>query len=253
MLSKLFGFKKSEEKKATVDIKNAFSFLQADMHSHLLPGIDDGAQTVEDSLAMIKPLLEMGYKKLIVTPHIKSDIYPNSPTSIHLALKELQQALQKENIQIPIHAAAEYYIDDRFMDMLQKKELLTVYNNEVLVEFSFVFEPIGLTDTIFKIQTSGYNPIFAHPERYSFYLNKREVFKEIKDRGALLQLNTLSLSGYYGKPVKELAEWLLEKGYYDYCGTDMHHDKHLKALSSFIQSKNYHVLTQYPFLNKKLV
>jgi len=248
----LFGFKKSEEKKATGDIKNAFSFLQTDMHSHLLPGIDDGAQAVENSLAMIKPLVEMGYQKFITTPHIKSDIYPNSPETIDRALKELQQALHEQGIRIQVQAAAEYYIDDRFMDMLQKKELLTIHDNEVLVEFSFVFEPIGLTDTIFKIQTSGYNPIFAHPERYSFYLNKREVFREIKDRGALLQLNTLSLSGYYGKPVKELAEWLMEKGYYDYCGTDMHHDKHLRALSNFVHSKNYQALTQYPFLNKKL-
>src|SRR5690606_7872113 len=146
------------------------------------------------------------------TPHIKSDIYPNTTETIQNALKEVQQALSAQDIEVPIRAAAEYYIDDRFFELLETENLLTLYKNEVLVEFSFVFEPVRLNDTIFRIQTKGYNPVFAHPERYPFYHQKPEVFRQMKDRGCLLQLNLLSLSGYYGKSVKETAEWILQEG-----------------------------------------
>jgi len=256
MLSKLFGFKKKEREQhslSAADLKNAFSFLHTDMHSHLLPGIDDGAQTIDDSIQLIRSLMDMGYSSFITTPHIKSDIYPNTAATIHNALQELNQALQQRGIQAPIHAAAEYYMDDRFAELLEEKQLLTLHKNEVLVEFSFMFEPIRLPETIFRIHTKGYKPVFAHPERYSYYHSKPEIFKEIKERGGLLQLNTLSLAGYYGKPVKETAEWLLNEGLYDYCGTDLHHIRHVEGLQKFVQSKLYEQLRTYAFLNRKMI
>ena len=251
MLSKLFGFRKKD----TTDlpaVSHPYAFLGTDMHSHLLPGIDDGAQTIEDSLNLIKSLMAMGYTGFITTPHIKSDIYPNTTATIGNAFNELQQALTANNIHVPIRAAAEYYIDDRFFDMLENEKLLTIHGNEVLVEFSFVFEPVRLNDTIFRIQTRGYTPVFAHPERYTFFHHKPEIFREIKSRGCLLQLNTLSITGYYGKSVKDTAEWLLKEGLYDYCGTDMHHERHAEGLQKLAASKNYLLLQNYNFLNKRL-
>lgn len=255
MLSKLFGWGKKESVKPhhQVSLQEAFAFLKTDMHSHLLPGIDDGAPTIEESLMLIRSLMDMGYRRFITTPHIKSDIYPNTPVTIGNALKDLRQALAAHDMNVDIHAAAEYYIDDCFADLLESGEpMLTLNKNEILVEFSFMFEPMRLPQTIFNIQTKGYKPVFAHPERYSFFHHKPEVFEEIKNRGGLLQLNTLSLSGYYGKPVKDMADKLLHDGLYDYLGTDLHHDKHVTALHKFIQSKSYTQLVDYPFLNSRL-
>lgn len=254
LFSKLFGSNKKEtEIISAAQIRDAFSFLEVDMHSHLLPGIDDGAQTIDDSIQLIRSMMDMGYSSFITTPHIKSDIYPNTPATIQNALHELKQALRQQRMQVLIHAAAEYYMDDRFVELLEEKQLLTLYKNEVLVEFSFMFEPVRLPETIFRIQTKGYKPVFAHPERYPYYHSKPEIFREIRERGGLLQLNILSLMGYYGNSVKECAEWILNKGLYDYCGTDLHHLRHVEGLQKFTQTKSYAQLKNYPFLNGKLI
>ncbi|MBS1772937.1 MAG: hypothetical protein JST82_08750 [Bacteroidetes bacterium] len=256
MLSKLFGRKK-EEKVLNYGPRNPdgygdWSFVGTDMHSHLVPGIDDGAQTVEDSISLIQQLQGMGFKSLITTPHIKSDHYPNTHATIQSGLQELRAALHQRGINMPIKAAAEYYIDDYFMQLLDAEPLLTITENKVLVEISFLFEPVRFYDTLFKIQTAGYKPIIAHPERYAFYHNNINAYKELKDRGCHLQLNTISLSGYYGRAVKEVAERILSMGLYDYCGTDMHHVKHADSMQKLLQSGVMPVLQQYPFLNSRL-
>jgi len=257
LFGKLFGFNKNTtlapSDALSTEANNAFSFLGTDMHSHLLPGIDDGAQTIEDSLTLIRGLIALGYTQLITTPHIKSDIFPNTTATIQQALDTLKAALIENDIHIPIRAAAEYYIDDIFMDLLEKEPLLTLSGKELLVEFSFMFEPVRLPEIIFRIETKGYKPVLAHPERYPFYHQKYPVFADFKNRGCLLQLNTLSLTGYYGKPVKDIAERLLHDGLYDYCGTDIHHDRHLINLQKMLSTKVYTQLMNYPFQNKNLV
>lgn len=254
MLSRLFGSKKKNQ----TSIKHAappgsnWSFLYTDMHSHLLPGVDDGAQSMEDSIQMIRELIDMGYQKIITTPHIKSDIYPNTPYIIQSKLKSLREELAAQGIHVPISAAAEYYLDERFMEMLQEGSLLTVSKNEVLIEFSFAYEPMRLSETLFRIQTKGYKPILAHPERYGYYHDKFHVYKDLKERGCLLQLNALSITGYYGRPVRETAERLLQEGLYDYCGTDMHHMRHVEGMKKIQESETFGLLYQYPFQNKNL-
>lgn len=253
ILSKLFGrskIKESEDQasKGTSD----WSFLGTDMHSHLVPGVDDGAQTVEDSIALIERLRSMGFKSLVTTPHIKSDHYPNTIATIQQGLKDLRLALAERSIDMPIQAAAEYYIDDHFMQLLDAKELMVVTDNQVLVEISFMVEPMTFHDILFKIQMAGYRPILAHPERYGFYHGKPDAYHELKNRGCLLQLNTLALTGYYGKPVKQAAERNLKDGLYSYCGTDMHHIKHADVLYKMMSSGIVNELQRYPFLNSKL-
>jgi len=253
MFSKLFGSKNKTEQKNVSPQGANWSFLQTDMHSHLVPGIDDGAQTVEDSIALIRSLQEMGYTRIVTTPHIKSDYYPNDPAIIQSGLNTLQQALTEQGIHFPVKAAAEYYVDERFMEMLDSGPLLTIHHNEVLIEFSFSFEPIRLMDIIFRIQTKGYKPIIAHPERYNYYHQKPQAFKELKDRGCLLQLNALSITGYYGKSVKDVAEKLLQERLYDYCGSDMHHLRHADSMKKLTESKAFSLLYNYPFLNSAIV
>lgn len=253
MFSRLFGSKKAKTPSFPALKEDAnWSFLKSDMHSHLIPGIDDGAQTIEDSLGLIRELMNMGFESIVTTPHIKSDYFPNTPATINNGLNELCQALQENNIHFPVKAAAEYYVDERFMEMLDAGPLLTVNGNEVLIEFSFMFEPLRINEILFQLQTKGYKPIIAHPERYNYYHLKPQAYREFKDRGCYLQLNAIALTGYYGRPVKEMAEKLLDENLYDYCGSDMHHLRHAEAMSKLMKSSRFSQLYHYPFLNRKM-
>src|SRR5690606_9082956 len=142
--------------------------LQADMHSHILPGIDDGAQDVETSIELIDGLMGLGYKKLVATPHIISDIHPNTRETIEEAGQILQDELDSRGYTIPIRFAAEYMLDENFLNLLEASNLLTIHDNIVLVETMFMDSPPNLEDILFQLQTKGYIPLLAHPERYHY-------------------------------------------------------------------------------------
>ena len=219
----------SKKKSSPADL----SWLQADMHSHLLPGIDDGSPDMSASLQLIRGLKELGYKKIITTPHVLWEIYPNTRETIVNKQQEVQKEIEAAGIDIEFKAAAEYFIDDHFAGQLKNKvPLLTISANMVLVEFSMVNMPMDLQEVLFEMQLQNYQPVLAHPERYSFLLRKKEVFDELKNAGCLFQLNLLSLSGHYGEGIQQIAESLLKKGYYDYAGTDLHHHRHLSLLQN---------------------
>ena len=209
------------------------SGLATDMHSHLIPGIDDGAQELEDSIELIKGLEELGYSKLITTPHILWDIFKNDVKTITPPYKKLTEALKTNKINIPVQFAAEYFLDDHVDELLEKDiPLLTLKSNLVLIEFSFVSVPLNLKEKLFDLQIAGYSPILAHPERYTYFLKERNTFDELKESGYRFQVNLLSLTGYYGKAPQELAQYLIKKKYVDLLGTDLHHIRHLQALQS---------------------
>ena len=231
----------------------SFAFLHTDIHSHLIPGIDDGAPDLETSVALIKGLQALGFKKLITTPHIMADLYPNTPEIIREGLADVRAALEAENIDIAIDAAAEYLMDEGFADKIQAGNLLTLGDNYVLVEMSFISPPPNLDQLLFQLQTKGYRPIMAHPERYSYYGSDLSNFERLKDRGCLLQLNLLSLSGYYGPDVRRVAVKMLQTGLFDLAGTDLHHEKHLHALQVMLQDKRLGLLETYKWSNKRAV
>jgi protein-tyrosine phosphatase len=219
-------FKK--KKRARLDL----SGLVADMHSHLLPGIDDGSPDVETSLQLISGLQELGYRKFITTPHILWDMYKNDASTIGAAHAELQQAaLQQNNAAVPVKAAAEYFLDEHFDELLQNNvPLLTLHENWVLVEFSFVTTPLNFKDKLFSMQLKGYQPVLAHPERYLYFMSDKKWYDELKNAGCYFQLNILSLAGYYGKASLQLAHYLIGKKYINLLGTDCHHFRHLNTL-----------------------
>lgn len=208
------------------------SGLVTDMHSHLLPGIDDGSPDTETSLELISGLQELGYRKFITTPHILWDMYKNDAGTIGAAYRELQQAsLQQNNANVPVRAAAEYFLDEHFDELLQNNiPLLTIHQNWVLVEFSFVTTPLNFKDKLFTMQMKGYQPVLAHPERYLYFMSDKKWYDELKDAGCLFQLNILSLAGYYGKASLQLANYLIGKRYINLLGTDCHHFRHLNTL-----------------------
>lgn len=213
--------------------------LKTDYHAHWLPGIDDGAKTMSDTLEMLRHFEGLGYQKLVATPHIMCDLYPNTPEIIRVRLEEVKIAAQKAGINLILEAAAEYMLDEGFNDHLDKGEILCIKKNWVLVEQSTLNASPGVTNTLFKLQIKGYQPVIAHPERYGYLQTARlDKFKDLKHSGCMLQLNALSLTGYYGKPTQQLAEALLKNKLYSLVGTDAHHIKHLEKLQSFNRNLN---------------
>jgi len=211
--------------------KTDLSALVCDMHSHLLPGIDDGSPDPETSIKLIEGLTDLGYKKLITTPHIMWDLYKNDSRTIAAAYQTLYEV--PGQLTLTLHTAAEYYLDNYFDQyLLNNSPLLTIKDKWVLVEFSFVTVPVNLKQTLFNLQINGYQPILAHPERYMYFAGDKKKYDELYEAGCFFQLNLLSLTGYYGKGPQELAEYLIKKRYVHLLGTDLHHERHLNALRS---------------------
>jgi len=204
-----------------------FSGLVTDMHSHLLPGIDDGSPDAEMSAELKKGLEDLGYRQFITSPHIMWDIYKNTPATIDSALK----TLQAQGMHTNIRSAAEYFMDDHFDTLVAANEpLIAIQDKMILVEFSFIAAPLDLKEKLFAMQIKDYKPVLAHPERYEYLTAKKSLFDELKNMGCLFQLNLLSLAGYYGRIARELADYLISKDYIDFAGTDLHHLRHLQAL-----------------------
>ena len=208
-----------------------YSLLGADMHSHLLPGIDDGSPDLDTSVELINGLTALGFKKLITTPHIMQDMYPNKRPDILERCEMLKKHLESESIHVQIEAAAEYFLDDNLKKLLANKEqLLTFGDNLVLVEFSMASEPIDFKELLFEMQMQNYQPVIAHPERYVYHERNKEFFEELKSAGYLFQLNIMALAGAYGKSVNELAKYFIKHQYYELAGTDLHNPHQLAHL-----------------------
>ena len=230
-----------------------FSTIGADMHSHILPGIDDGAKTLSDSLILAQRFKSLGFRKLVATPHIMADYFRNTPATVHKALDALREGLLQNNIDLEVDAAAEYYLDETFENKIQKKEVLTFGKNFLLFELSYINAPHNLFEIIKKIQDAGYQPVLAHPERYPYYYNSIESHQQIRETGCFLQLNTISLTGYYGKNSKQTAEELIDNYCVDFLGTDMHHVRHADALKESLSSERLQSILAQPQINNLLL
>lgn len=189
-----------------------------DRHSHILPGVDDGVQSVKDSLAILTMYEQMGVKKVWLTPHIMEDC-PNTPEKLKVRFEELESAYQGK---IELSLSAENMMDGLFVKRLEQGILMPYGDNqdELLIETSYVQPPMGMEGILRDMRKAGYTPVLAHPERY-LYMDA-EKYENIKEMGVKFQLNVTSLIGAYGKQVKERAEYLLNEGYYNYSGSDAH-------------------------------
>lgn len=187
-----------------------------DCHCHILPGVDDGFKTMEDSLEILSTYAEAGIRKVWLTPHIMEDM-PNTPESLSESFEELRSAYTGP---VELCLAAENMMDVLFKKRFAENNLLTLGQDMLLVETSYFSPPMDLHKILSKIKSIGLNPLLAHPERY-MYMDMDE-YTGLKDEGIRFQLNLLSLSGAYGNKVKEKAEKMLKKGYYDFSGTDLH-------------------------------
>ncbi len=243
----MFGiFKKKETEGADL------SGLVTDMHNHLIPGIDDGATDLESTIVMIRAMCNLGYRKFIATPHVQWEMYKNTHKIIENGAQLVRDRLAELEMKVEFRGAAEYYLDEHVDELIEKNvPLLTIHKNMVLVEFSFIRQPMDLKEKLFQLQIKGYQPIIAHPERYLYFGARKTSYDELFNMDCILQLNLLSLCGYYGKKQEELAQYLIKKKYVRLLGSDLHNIRHINILraSSSISNTVNRLLDEGVLLN----
>ena len=213
-----------------------------DIHSHLLPGLDDGAKTEQDSLALIRKMASFGIRDIITTPHILGSVWPNEPGTIQAKGERIKEKVEVEGLDVQLRWAAEYMLDERFMQLLQEGQLLTLKGNYLLVEMSYFSPPANLYEMLYELQLKGYDPVLAHPERYGFFHRDFKSYEKLKNHGCRFQLNLLSLTGHYGKGVLKTAKKLSKEGMIDFVGSDLHHLGHIGLMQKVVTLKNKEML-----------
>lgn len=228
--------------------------LRIDLHSHLISGIDDGAQTDAESLTLVRGLYDLGYRKCITTPHVYTGFYNNTPATISSGLERLKAICTVHSISLELEAAAEYFFDNYFFELVEKRALLTFGDQHVLFELPMNTRPAMVQDIVFKLNLNGYKPVLAHPERYPFYHDRKmRDYEKLKDHGVFFQLNLMSLAGYYKRDVRSAARDLIRHGMIDFAGSDLHKEKHLSVLRTAQQDDYFkQLLSSGKLLNNLL-
>jgi protein-tyrosine phosphatase len=193
---------------------------------------------------LVQALQGFGVSQFVTTPHTMHQVWNNTKENILSLKKDTVLELEKNNIRVPFRAASEYLMDDQFVKLFQAGELLTLKDNYVLVEMSYMNAPMQLYNILFDLQVAGYIPVLAHPERYTFYHNNFEEYEKLKRVGCLFQLNLLAVVGYYGASIAKVAEQLLQKGMYDFVGSDVHHSNHITAFGEKVKLKEVALLQE---------
>lgn len=194
--------------------------LTCDIHTHILPGVDDGFRTVEDSVELLEQFARNGVSQVIFTPHVDQGMFPENTRSF---LQERFSAFKKTlppHLNIDLHLAAEYMCDEFLGNA--NEPLLCMGDSSVLIEMSYYFISPYIKEVIFAFVNAGYKPILAHPERYVYLARDLEVFDHFIEMGCKLQLNLLSLSGAYGPESLIILKHLLRNDMYRFTGTDVH-------------------------------
>nr|PZN56241.1 MAG: capsular biosynthesis protein [Bacteroidota bacterium] len=227
--------------------------LITDMHSHLLPGLDDGVKTLEEAEAIVRVFKQLGYRKLITTPHVMQDHYRNTPEDILTRLNELRRHLTERNIEMDVAAAAEYYLDEFFIRSLESgNALLTFGDNYLLFETNFISEPLTLNEFIFAATTRGYRPVLAHPERYLYLQDNVGRIEDLANRGVLFQVNLGSLAGFYSKAVQVMAGRLVDMGLVHFLGSDCHNLQHAEGIAKASKSRYFEKALNLGLINHDL-
>lgn len=219
-------------------------FYSVDVHSHILPGVDDGSRSVDVSMELLERMRSWGISRVIATPHI-SESFPNDAARLDAAQAELNGALAAAGVDFAVERGAEYRIDDVLTDQLRQPETLSLLpGNHLLMENSFFQEAMGIDGLIFNLKLKGVKPILAHPERYPFYYDHRERLEAMHSRGTLFQVNLLSFAGYYGPMEQRMAQWLAEHDMVDLIATDLHNHRHADAIEAFLTTSRYRRLAE---------
>jgi tyrosine-protein phosphatase YwqE len=227
--------------------------FKTDLHSHLLPGLDDGVKSFDEVVSIISTFQNLGFTKAITTPHIMSDYYKNSPAGIRQKMIELKEYLSQHNIVFNLECAAEYYFDETLLDLIQSgDEILTFGESYLLFETNTFAEPFMLDDLIFKLKVKNIKPVLAHPERYQYLQNNLSRVEDLINRGVYMQINSLSLIGFYSKPIQKMARQLIDNKMIHFLGSDCHNPDQARHLNKCLSVKHFKKALNLPLLNYKL-
>lgn len=240
--------------KKDYEVQPIFSTLGTDMHCHLIPAVDDGSKCIEESLECLQTLKAVGYNKVYITPHFQHPRFPNDEDDIVRHYETLCNAVADAGIGIELAGiAGEYRIDAGFQARLDSPRFLQIANKYVLIEFPLHQQTPGADKMIFDMQMKGYDIILAHPERYPFLNIDGPHIERLLNGGALLQVNALSLGGFYGEEVQRRAFAIIERGWASFIGTDTHNTLYCQALRDLSRSRKVKkILEKYKFLNNTL-
>ena len=208
--------------------------FETDLHSHLIPGIDDGVRETAQSLEILRQMKEIGYRRMIMTPHVMQDSYRNSSETIRRGLDGLRRAATEAGLPIELHAAAEYYMDGELLARLERNDILSI-DSFLLFETSYYSAPLNLDEMVYEMSARGYRPLMAHPERYRYVRDREAFYGRMKELGVYFQVNINSLGGYYGEDAKHKAFWLAERGWIDALGSDLHGQRQLEFLRTTLE------------------
>lgn len=226
-------------------------YWHTDLHSHLIPGIDDGVSTNDDALLCLRQLADWGIRHVVTTPHVSQDWFPNTHETLLAGQTTLRNLIAEHQLPLTLEVAAEYLIDDLFLDRLRAGNLLSFGQpRHVLFETGWASAPHFLSEIIFQLQTHRYQPVLAHPERYTYYHDDLTPLADLRTAGCLFQLNWGSLTGRYGKRVEKQAQKLLKNNWVDFIGSDLHRPTDLPSLEKLFTTPAYTQLRQQPLRNQ---
>ncbi len=214
-------------------------FYHTDVHCHLLPGVDHGAQSVEESLELIARQKAMGIDRIMFTSHVTENTFENTPETLKQGFDMLKAAVYENGIELDMHYSAEYRMDEYWIKQRDEGRLVALPGNFILLENSYQQELLMLDDIMFDIQLKGYRPILAHPERYPYYAMRHDRYRTLHNAGVKFQVNLLSLAGHYGIGPKQTAEWLIDNDFCDFLGSDMHGERHAAVIEEYLTTKDW--------------
>lgn len=232
----MFGiFKKKEEKKVKID----WSKIGLDFHSHLIPAVDDGSSSIEETIEILTFKKSLGYKHIYTSPHIMGEGFKNTKQDLKQKYNDFINDERYIALNIKFNLIAEYFLDEEFEVLLENDDLLTFGNKYILIETSMNYDFPFVKNYIYKLIKKGYNPILAHPERYKYIFTDKnyiDLYESYKDLGCEFQLNLFSLVGLYGEKIKTVAEGLISNNLYDYVSSDIHKAGQLKLYEELNKS-----------------
>ncbi len=218
-----------------------------ELHCHIIPGVDDGSRRLESSISYLKALSSFGVEEVVFTPHCIDERYENTPEIIDPIFRQVSEAVQQAALPLQLSYSFEYRLDSGFLQLMQQGKFGTpdcrlrpLHGRYLLIENSFAHPVQEMDDLIFQLLELGYYPILAHPERYLYYAGHHgRFYNHLQDQQLEFQCNILSFSGYYGDVAKKMVYWMLDNGYVNFLGTDLHNDQHVHLIAQFLKSKEY--------------
>ncbi|MFT4031281.1 MAG: histidinol-phosphatase [Siphonobacter sp.] len=246
-------FKKQFLTKEDISTTEERCFWQVDIHSHLLPGVDDGVSNWEETLQCLQQFVALGITKVVTTPHVSRDWFPNKKDNLLEGLEQLKALVIEHELPIQVEIAAEYMLDDFFLELLENDQVLSFgVEKYVLIETGWSSAPFHLEDILFRMQAAGFTPVLAHPERYKYYQDFELELEKLRHLGCLFQLNLMSLTGRYGEQARRQARQLLGLNWVDFVGSDLHRPADLPTLKKIFATAEFGQFKNQPLRNQYL-